>query len=270
MKETIYNIENNIDIKVGIISDIHFSDNLKNSKLNKLKKYILSNSFDYILIPGDIVDCVNEVKGESVRVRNFLSDISKSSKIIIGIGNHDITFVGEKKCVYNSNDVFFNELNSINNVYVLNNDYYEDDYVYICGLTLPHIYYKSENIDILNSVIKDNKKLLKGKKNKKNLLLIHSPYRVNKVLDKFDSFDYIISGHMHNGCVPPLLNKLWNSNRGIITPNKRLFGKYARGRYKNIIINGPITTFSKRSGIFRLFNFMFPMYITILNFKNSK
>lgn len=43
-----------------------------------------------------------------------------------------------------------------------------------------------------------------------------------------NEFDYYISSHMHNGCVPPILYELWHSTRGLIAPNKKFFPKNKR------------------------------------------
>ena len=78
---------------------------------------------------------------------------------------------------------------------------------------------------------------------------------------------------MHNGCVLPGLYELWNSDRGIISPDKRLFPRYSRSMLKckgdKLLVNGPIIFFSKCNLFFRLLNKLYPKYMSIIEFTND-
>ena len=275
---TTYNLYNKNDIKLCIMSDIHFSKYLKNKKLNRIIKYIDKIKVDYILIPGDLIDSVNDIENinEKERILNWINKLSKISKVIISIGNHDFYYkIDKNKKDYNDNKEFFNEINKIDNVYLLDNQVYQDDNVYITGFTISFPFYHEDNINLLINDLDNNKKILEPENDKLKLLMIHSPESLDEkeIFDKINKFDFIITGHMHNGCVPPIINEIWKSSTGIINPSKKFFTKNTRNtlnkKEDKILINGPVTTFSKLSGIFRIFNFLYPTYITIMKFSNK-
>ena len=99
-------------------------------------------------------------------------------------------------------------------------------------------------------------------------LLVHSPVYLKDedVIKNVREYDYFVSGHMHNGCVPPLLYELWNFSYGIISPNKDFFQDNERNtlnkRHDKLIVNGPLTMFQKWSGTMQKFNILYPSYIT--------
>ena len=70
------------------------------------------------------------------------------------------------------------------------------------------------------------------------------------------------------------IDKIFNGNRGIIDPEKKLFPKYARnsvdiGNNKHLVISGGITKLSKTSGIFRFGDILYPMEIDQVNIKKK-
>lgn len=259
------------------MSDIHFSKCVKNKKLNYITNYINKEQPNYILIPGDLIDSNNdiEVLNEKDRLINWLKKISKNTIVLISLGNHDMFKRAKSKRVYYKNEELINEIDNINNIYVLDNTNYEDDNIYVCGITQKYEYYKKENIEILEQDLDKNTKLLHPNNGKLNIIMIHSPVNIDNqiIQEKLIDFDYIICGHMHNGCVPPILNEIWKGTRGIISPTKKFFTKYERNTLRKkedkILVNGPVTTFQHVAKIFRVFNFLFPTYISIMNFNNK-
>lgn len=277
---TIYKLYNKNDFKISIINDVHFSRKIGN-KLELLLSYFNKIKPDYIFIPGDLIDSINAVLivEQKNKLIDWLSKLGEIAKVIISLGNHDIYKIENNNIDefdYKCDIDFFKELKLINNVYLLDNEKYIDDYIYAAGITLSKKYYYREDINILKKELEDNKKILTNlPKDKVKFLLIHSPYRLEneKIKEKIAEFDYFISGHMHNGCVPPIINEIWKSNRGIIAPTSEMFIKNARSKVKNendkLIINGPVTMFQKSSKTFQLFNFMYPIYTSLMDF-NSK
>ena len=276
---TTYKLYNKDNIRISILSDIHFSHKVK-TKLDKLLKHLNSIKPNYILIPGDLIDSTDMIEEtkEKERLLNWIKELSKTSKVIISLGNHDMYKIRKKRIIknrfkYSFPLTFFNEIKSIDNVYLLNNEKYEDDLIYIVGLTAPFSYYSKEKSDILLNHLEKNKELVTNLPNNKlKILLFHSPVNLvkNKILERINEFNYFITGHMHNGCVPPLINELWNSNKGIIAPSGKLFASNERTNLRNkedkLIINGPVTTFQSCSGIMQMFNIFYPIYNTILEF----
>ena len=259
----IYNENVSKEIKIIHISDIHFSIKTKLTELDKLSNYIKEINPDYIMITGDIIDESSITKDDKINeLFIFLNDLAKISKVLICLGNHD---------VYHSNDfIFFDKVNKINNIEVLNNRSYLDKYIHVLGITLPNEYYsnsKNESSDIFIDFLDKNKELIDhNTKNIPNILLVHSPIKLtdNKVLKRLKKYDLILCGHTHNGMVPKGLSFLFPKNMGIISPHKVIFPEIAKGKIIKkidnkeitIIINGAITKLSNRSGINNL-NFIY-------------
>ena len=78
---------------------------------------------------------------------------------------------------------------------------------------------------------------------------------------------------MHNGCVFPILNELWRSEKGIISPKKEFFSNNSRNTLNNIddklLVNGPITTFHGNKKLFSKLNFLFPINVSLMIFNNG-
>ena len=232
---TTYKLYNKDNIKISIISDIHFSYKT-NRKLELLLNHLNKIKPNYILIPGDLIDSVDmiEKQDEKDRLINWLKRLSKISKVIISLGNHDYYKIKEKKFLKNKFDYkfdnnFYNEINSIDNIYLLNNDYYSDDVIYIVGITLSYNYYLKEDINILEKDLNKNKNIISNLPNNKlKIIMIHSPYNLDNknILNKLNEFDYFVTGHKHKRCVPPIRNEIWNSNKGIISPHNKILSPY--------------------------------------------
>ena len=284
---TNYKIYNNIknDIKVLLLSDIHFSKKVKNKKLDMITKYINRIKPNYILISGDIVDSVDIINNliEKERLVNWIKNISSNRKVIISLGNHELykNKYNDSRYIWEENyDLsFFESLNNFDNIYVLNNNKYEDEYIYVVGITNSFTYYIDEknNYDIFMNELYNVESICKNLDNNKiKFVLIHTPlFLCNKeVVDFLSEFDYFVSGHMHNGCVPPILYEIWKSDRGIVSPGFSFFNHNERNilKYKKdkLIVNGAVTTFHECAGIFEKFNFLFPIYNIVLDFTNNK
>ena len=272
-----------------VISDFHYNKKIKDKKLSIIINYIKSIKPNYILFAGDIIDSNNILEDQSLKKKliSFLIELSKISKLIIGIGNHELYYFKNKKKEFFFNKQFFDYLNKLENIYVLNNTDYIDDNIYVYGLTLRYNYYINNNkIEDIDELINSINQLPNPNNNKLKLLLVHSPIhlinkrRYNKsndklkyIYDKLSNYDYFITGHMHNGCVVPGLNELWKSDKGIISPRKEFFSNNTRNTLNNIddklLVNGPLTTFHGNKLIFNKLNFLFPINVSVLIFNNG-
>ena len=265
--DIIYNNLAKKDIVVAHIADLHFNINTTIKRLNGIKNYIFKINPDYLMITGDLIDEPKITKNNTKikELLTFLTDIAKDIKVIISIGNHD---------VISSDDInFFNKLNDLHNIYILNNDCYLDELIYVSGFTLPNEYYynvtRKELTSSLLKVLDNNQKLIKNIPSRlPKIALIHSPIRLTdkNVLERLKEYDLILCGHTHNGMVPDCLNFIFKDNSGIISPDKNLLPKIAKGKIvKNIgnkditiIINGGVTKLSLRTGnILSKFNFLY-------------
>ena len=278
-KDYLYNKNIINDITLIHISDIHFNSKTKIQKLNNIIKEIQLQKPNYIVITGDLIDSPKVTKEkEIINLLNFLKSLSKIAKTLIAIGNHD---------VFKEKDYqFFKEINKLDNIIVLDNKAYKDDYIYISGFTLPTSYYYNldgkESIDTLLEHLNKHQNLLKKLPTYiPKVSLIHSPIRLpeEKILNILKEYDLLLSGHTHNGMVPKFLSKLFKKNQGIIAPRKGLFPKVARGKLEinmfnktiTIIINGGITKLGEKSAnILSKLNFIYNIDINKIIITNKK
>ena len=265
--DIVYNNNTKKDLIIIHLSDIHFNINTKQKDLDMIYNEVNRIKPDYIMITGDLID-TPEITKNNEKIKElitFLSNIAKISKIMIAIGNHDVLHQNDYR--------FFNKLNDLYNIYVLDNTSYQDEFIYVSGFTLPSEYYyninKSENKEVLLNHLDSHKELInKLPRNIPKVALIHSPVRVseNESLQKLHEYDLILSGHTHNGMVPDILEFLFKGNIGIISPYKNFFPAIAKGKIERdidnkkitIIINGAYTKLSKKSGkILSKLNFLY-------------
>jgi len=279
-QDTVYSSKAIKDITLIHIGDIHFNKLTKDKKLQSILEEIHKNNPDYVVISGDILDNPSIIK-DKIKIKKlllFLTDISNFTKVIISLGNHDIYKLEDYK--------FFKNLNDLKNIYVLDNDSYIDESIYISGFTLPSNYYynmmKDESKEILIEHLKKHKKLTT------NLpvfipkvSLIHSPIKLpeQEVLTILKEYDLLLSGHTHEGMVPKFLDKFFKKNQGIIAPNKKLLPDVARGKIEKnigskkmtIIITGGITKLSAHSAkILNKLNFVYNIDINKIIITSKK
>lgn len=285
-KENTYTFvtKQNLNKKIVLISDIHFSEKFKKEKATLIINRIKSHKPDYICIPGDIIDSKNVLKDLTLKefILDFIRELSNIAKTIISIGNHDNYYLLKKgfRCQFSYviNKEWFNEIKKIDNVIFLDNELYEEENLSFFGLTLSYMYYEDEinNEQLFIKELKDN--ISKLNKEKYNILLCHSPlYVLSKETienSEVSNIDLILSGHMHNGVVPPILDSIIKGNKGIFSPDGSwLFKtKLTRGTYKiddkTLIISGGITKIHDSSpNILIPFNELFPISMDIINLK---
>ena len=279
-EDIIYNNNAKNDIVIVHISDIHFSFNSNINLLSKISKRINSLNATYVMITGDILDDP-AIVDDDTKIRElvvFLTDIAKDRKVFISLGNHDI--------IYNNGYLFFNKLNDLYNIYVLNNNCYEDEYIYVAGFTIPTEYYyninMTESIEVLLDYLNSQDKIVNNLPAKKTkIALIHSPIRLvnNEVLKKLHEYDIMLCGHTHGGMVPNIFKFIFKDNYGLIGPNKRFFPSIAKGKIEKvinnkkitIIINDAITKLSLKSGkIFSKLNIFWSISINKIIVKKRK
>lgn len=253
--------------KLLAFSDIHFDGKLTKSHV-RLLDFTKREKPDYILIAGDIIENIHVAESsEAVGIlRNFFTELSKVAPVCVGLGNHDsyrkikpfrpkgswhkINYVSEESSPLGE------ILKDIPNVFLLDNASFEDDSVFVFGLSLPADYYENENHPglekkevLMDELNKLSEKMTNLPARKTKILLAHSPFYFtdSDVREKLSEFDFIFAGHTHNGAVPPVLQEVWRGKRGIISPHKRILSKQITrmGLYKNqLIVLGAVTTIS--------------------------
>jgi len=281
-KYNLYSNKVKKDIRLMLISDIHINKYIKESKFEEIYKIIDLEHPDYLCISGDLIDGLHVWDDKKINDKTslFLKKLGQRVKVILTLGNHDISRLTKKngcyKWKFDQNPDFINSLKKIRNVYFLDstNRIFTD--INFIGITLSPRYYMSEDSNCQPFIDDLQKSNIKIYQDKYNVMLCHSPLQlfaeeVANHVTFYHDIDLILSGHMHNGMVPPLLDKLWKSNRGLITPGKKIFTKdKTRGLVKlptqSVIISGGITKLSAASTSFlRHFSFLYPSQIEIIN-----
>ena len=284
----IYNEKANKNLSFVILSDLHFSYRIKNDKLDRIFNEVKNIKPDYILFPGDIIDSTDMIKDhkEEKRFLSWLKKLGTIAPVLMSLGSHDFFKKDLKKWKYNFDEKFYKKMDSVENVYLLDNSSYEDKNIFVVGYTQSFEYYHpnkilnifkpiNEDKSIMLKEVKELNKKIKTNSKKLNLLLVHSPVCViePEILKELNNYDFFISGHMHNGCVPPVLYELWNSTRGLIAPNFQLFPKNERNtlrkRGDKLLVNGPLTMFHECTGLLDKVNIFFPSYFSTLNITND-
>lgn len=230
------------NLKVAFLSDIHYHKDFSFIVQHKIIDNIKYFNPDYICITGDIVDkpdiLDNDITSKNLLV--FLENLANITKVFIVLGSHDLEDVSDVGASFDNYMYKWKELlKNEKNIHLLDNKQYEDKKVNIIGITLPFNYYHQKPIENVDIIIDELGKEKYKLDNKYNILLIHSPRRILMPkaiynIDLLKKVDLILSGHMHNGVIPKFLQKV-PGHRGIISPQKTLFPKYARGTVTKMI-----------------------------------
>lgn len=261
----------NLDKKICLLGDIHFNLKYNTKILDKIIKNVKINKPDYICLVGDVIDNSIVETYDISKLYDFINDLSKIGKVIISLGNHDITYIhNRKKHEYRYPNKYVLNIKKMNNVVFLDNEKYIDNDICFIGYSASFdTYYKEDGLE--SSVIDELNKILVDIDNTKfNILLSHNPLYVSKDtvyknVNNYSKLNLILSGHTHNGILPLFTNK----NKVFISPQKRLFVSDGRGVFNKgdvlIIVTGGVVKLSYCSNLFRYFNFLFPISIDYIN-----
>lgn len=230
------------DINVVHLSDLHGKEFGKNNE--KLKRLILKEKPDLVVVTGDMIDSsLKNMEG----VIDFLSDLSKSVKVVYISGNN------EQRC--KKAEYIFESLKS-KGVIVLRNE--------IITLSLNEVkvnilgMFEKPKGDLHSSLKKingsyayeDSHKLFKSLESLEGLKIVlsHYPEIFEAEYSKYD-FHIMFSGHAHGGQFRIPIVK-----RGLVAPGQGFFPKYTEGMHGNknkLIISRGLGNSTK---ITRLFN----------------
>jgi len=275
-KDYLYH-KNGNDLVIYHLADIHFNINTKQKLFNKIISKVSEEMPNYLIITGDLIDTPMIIKNHKKKVKElvkFLADLGEFTKVIISLGNHDVMFDEDRK--------FFQKLDALKNIYVLDNKSYSDEFIYVAGFTLSSRYYYNlfgkESVSALLQELKQHYKLISRlPKDKVKIGLFHSPLGIidDVVWDKLSEFDLLLSGHMHDGMVPDFLKVFFPKNMGLIEPSKKLFPRICRDRInkdgRTLIITGGVTKLSlKSSKWLSKFNFVYNIGINKIILTNKK
>lgn len=264
-------------INIKHFGDVHANEHFYYGRLARIEDAICNDKTDYIMFTGDLIDSNeyisrNPVKGN--KLLKWIERLSSTSKFIMVPGNHDIFSKEDGEWIYDVDIAFWKELASIEGVSFLPIcEKYEDELIHVTGIDLGYDYYEKykmrEDKEELLEELRSIREKLVPVDGKLNVLLSHSPVYLTDqdVVEQIKSFDLILSGHMHNGCVIPSMERFFPKNRGLISPKRGILPNNARGTIdlsngSKLVITGGITKIANSS----LLNSLFPMEITEIEY----
>ena len=243
-----------IDIKIVHISDIHFAHKYKIKRFDMIENKIKKINPNYICITGDTIDTYDAINDPNFKhLTEFINNLSKIGKVIISIGNHE--YVKQDGTGYKKNDDinWLKQLRS-ENIIVLDNEIYEENNVSFIGYNPNYKYYYIYKEKQPEKYNKELEKLIDKTKHENKILLVHTPTIIftkenYKKIKNFNELLLVLSGHTHGGMIPSFIP----GNFGIISPTRKLFPKYVRGRINidntTVIISSGVMKLSRKSKI---------------------
>lgn len=290
----------NRTISTLAMGDLHYSNLVPQEKLDSIVKYSIDKRPDYIFLGGDIIESLNEVATEEdmARLINFIIDLGKIAPVLISLGSHDLwrqkenPQPGEEIGCFEYQNEFLNILRRLKskNIYLLDNESYDDGKLFVTGYTQSFNYYYPNGayIKTKENPIVENKEAMVNElnqllnnttipSNEIPIILIHalSTYGFTAEVQKLLTNYFLAYGfHSHYGLVPPILDEIssWTT-RGLMSPERVIFPQNTRRTLRkkgdNIIIGGPLTMFSMSSHL-ASFNRFYPMHTTFTKITNDK
>ena len=281
----IYNGKVKDNFKLVALGDLHVSRLVDNRKLDPIKFQLDKEKADYHVFLGDLADTPKELDKSDKRkeLRNLIKASANMAPTMIILGSHDYVIEEKDRKYISYNRNYWDEVNKINNVYLLNNDCYKDNNVMFMGYMQTFDYYyknaEKTHCEDLESFYEDfvnYPELYKNlPKDVVNIGLIHSPEyaKLDKNIDLLKEYDLLIGGHDHDGCIP---FGIGNFRRGIISPKKEILPKEVRGfrtldTGTDMLISGGIVKMHNSSPtILHPFNHLCPMQMDTITFTGEE
>ena len=247
------------DRRILSLSDFHLTGDKGFEHLKEIKSKTDMTKISHIVMPGDIVNDVNELKDNKFRdsVLQALSDFAEDKHVFLSAGNHDQMTLNNKKWQRGDYSLLQETIKQLPKFHLLKNGerITVNDITY-SAFSPDYSYYEDEDkerkdleaeSDYEEAFMKNyNANLFDN--NTFNILLTHEPQSIIKLSTKKgsciqDNTDLVLSGHMHDGMLPHFF-KRFCGNMGIISPQMQLLPKYAHGTVEvgdtTFVINGPV------------------------------
>ena len=207
------------NLKVALVSDLHFGYNSSLSHVKKMVKLINESDPDVVVISGDIFDNSYEAIYEPDKIIQEIKKIKTKYGVYAVYGNHDIdekilagfTFSWKKN--KNLNDPRMTSFLEKANIKLLRDEsLLIDDSFYLVGRIDYHKYgMKVEKRKTIEELVSS------FDKSKPIILIDHEPYELEKIAKV--GVDLDLSGHTHNGQMFPsnvFIKFIWKNPHGLL------------------------------------------------------
>lgn len=283
-KTKIYHSEVKESFKITALGDTHMSKMIKNTKLYPLQKQLEKEEPDYFVFIGDIIDLPSQLRNKTVQQNTIelIKTAAAIAPVLLVLGSHDYIEPNKKNHDYSYNRYFWEEvIGTMENVHLLHNDIYQNNQVLFMGYWQTLEYYYNDNDIHHENLEKFYEDFINYPNLYKNLpkdipriALIHSPefIKLKRNRELIQEYDLLISGHMHDGCVP---FGIGSKTTGLISPKKELFPKMARGFFTldtdtNVIVSGGVIKISECAPKYlHLANHLCPMQMDSIIFTSE-
>lgn len=207
------------NLKVALVSDLHFGYNSSLSHVKKMVKLINESDPDVVVIAGDIFDNSYEAIYEPDKIIQEIKKIKTKYGVYAVYGNHDIdekilagfTFSWKKN--KNLNDPRMTSFLEKANIKLLRDEsLLIDDSFYLVGRIDYHKYgMKVEKRKTIEELVSS------FDKSKPIILIDHEPYELEEIAKA--GIDLDLSGHTHNGQMFPsnvFIKFIWKNPHGLL------------------------------------------------------
>lgn len=207
------------NLKVALVSDLHFGYNSSLSHVKKMVKLINESDPDVVVIAGDIFDNSYEAIYEPDKIIQEIKKIKTKYGVYAVYGNHDIdekilagfTFSWKKN--KNLNDPRMTSFLEKANIKLLRDEsLLIDDSFYLVGRIDYHKYgMKVEKRKTIEELVSS------FDKSKPIILVDHEPYELEEIAKA--GVDLDLSGHTHNGQMFPsnvFIKFIWKNPHGLL------------------------------------------------------
>ena len=233
-----YYYKSDKEANVVVASDIHYHAHVDKEIYILLVRYVRETNPDFVLMPGDLIETIDFIDNNKERefFESIIKSIAEVSPVIIVPGNHEIAnfqpdnFLS-RKYSYNAKAIkYFESLNKFKNVYFLNNEQTKIKDIMFLGFNPRLATYLKTNDDETNNMFMEDylKSGLRMAEADYNILLAHNPIlfknkSVQNSISDFKKTDLVVSGHLHDGYMPKVLDKyLGNTSAGLFFTPKAL------------------------------------------------
>lgn len=265
---TIYSDKIKSTKKILVYSDLHLGFKERSNIKEVFTIPELSpSSYDYILIPGDIVHSGKVLEDKQIQkeVIDKLAILTGTTPTYVSLGNHDQfeRFGFETWSAYCANAAI-STFNILPNMKLLdiNQKVVTEDLEFSAINNSVHYYLeKHESSESFEQEVSIRQNKMSFTEDYFSILLTHDPksiYRISKERGEcfIPNTNLVVSGHMHNGFTPNKLQTILNGY-GILSPDYTLFPEIAYG-VKEVgetifLINGAVSSFVEVPIINKLF-----------------